>query len=52
MAITLPNATIVQVMKFWPIVFMLGPPGAGKTIALNIALQMTGEILNRLVANT
>ena len=51
MALRLHYATIVQAMKFCPIVFMFGPPGAGKTTALNMALQLTGGISNRLVTN-
>ena len=48
---SLHYATIIQVMKFCPIVFMFGPPGAGKTTALNMTLQVTGGICNRLVTN-
>ena len=51
MALRLHYATIVQAMKFCPIVFMFEPPGAGKTTALNMALQLTGGISNHLVTN-
>ena len=51
MALRLHYATIVQAMKFCPIVFMFGPPGAGKTTALNMGLQLTGGISNRLATN-
>ena len=51
MAMSLHYATIVKTMKFCPIVFMFGHAGVGKTTALNMILQLTGGIKNRIVSN-
>ena len=51
MAMSLHYATIVQAMKLCPTVFMFGQPGAGKAMALNMALQLTGGISNRHITN-
>lgn len=44
--------SIIAELQFCPIVMMIGPPGAGKTTALNMVLDVTGGADDRFITDT